>query len=142
MVCDTQGLSSGTDWACRSSPSAPWKGVSTEPKYGDECKRFCSNAKPYYQVCNVSDSSLNGYPKMITYSGKACHGEITTAAPTTTTLATTTEEPTLAPEKTTYIEHTVELTLNIGNKSADEILKDTGMMASIKCSLKDGVVAA
>merc|ERR1719161_2311719 len=135
MVCDTGGLSSGSDWACRSSASGAWEGVSTEPQFGDQCKRYCGGAAPYYQICNVSADNLNGYPKMITYSGvEPANCEITTAGPTT-----------LDPTDTTYIVHAVELTVDmsdIGDKTSDELMKDEGFMDTLTTSLKAGIVAA
>jgi len=142
MLCDTGGLSQGSDWACRSGGSGAWKGQSQEPEYGDQCKRSCDSSSPYYQVCNVSESNLNGFPKMITYSGDSCHAEITTKAPTTTVLETTAVPTTQSPAETTYIAHTVELTGDWGNKTSDALMADTGLMESLKSSLAAGVIAA
>merc|ERR1719329_738737 len=60
----------------------------------------------------------------------------TTAAPTTAAATTTTVEI------VTYIEHSVEIVQDFGNKTADDLLADTSFLATVKTALVAGVIAA
>lgn len=80
---------------------------------------------------------------MIATKGAECEGITTTTTTTVENITTTIfNGTTLSPDDITYISHVVELVQDFGSETADTLKANAGYINSLKCSLKDGVIAA
>merc|ERR1719287_171194 len=73
---------------------------------------------------------------MIDHPGSCVTIAPTTAAPTTAAATTTTVEI------VNYIDHSVVIVQDFGNKTEDDLLADTSFLATVKTALVAGVIAA